>query len=158
MYVRDLMTRNAQSCTLGQTAGDAARRMWDFDIGCVPVLDENQMPIAMVTDRDVCMAAYTQCKSPHQIPIAFVMSKGIHTCKESDPLALAERTMRDWQIRRLPVVSEDGKLVGMLSLNDIALAGTHSTLERAKQRLTGDVHETLAAVCRHRSSPVGMQL
>lgn len=158
MRVRDLMTPNVHCCTTDQSASDAARAMWDFDIGCVPVVDGAHKPIAMVTDRDICMAAYTRGQAPSQLAIEHVMSRELFTCQASDSLASAERTMKERQVRRLPVVDEDGKLVGILSLNDLVLAGTRSPLAAVKQRLRGDVSETLAAVSRRRPRPVGAQL
>lgn len=158
MRVRDLMTPNVHCCTTDQNASDAARAMWDFDIGCVPVVDRDHRPIAMVTDRDICMAAYTRGQAPSQIAIEHVMSREVFTCGEADSLASAERTMQERQVRRLPVIGEDGKLVGILSLNDLVIAGTRSPLAAVKQRLRGDVSETLAAVSRHRPGPVGAQI
>jgi len=158
MRVRDLMTPNPHYCTRLQTASDAARAMSDFDIGCVPVVDAGHVPIAMVTDRDICLAAYTADAPPSRVPIAHVMSNAIYTCRVDDSLQSAERTMRDWQVRRLPVVNDRGLLVGILSLNDIVLASTRSPLAKAAQRLRGDVDRTLAAVCRHRPVPAGLQV
>lgn len=157
MLVRDLMTPNAHFCTVDQHASDAARAMSGFDIGALPVVDDEHFPVAMVTDRDIALACYQRAVAPQLLPLREVMSRGIHSCKVSDTVAVAERVMRDWQVRRLPVVDEHGKLAGVLSLSDIVLAAERSTIARAKQRVTGDLDETLAAICRHRPVPVGMQ-
>lgn len=157
MNVAELMTPNAHYCTTHQNGADAARAMWDFDIGCVPVIDDKMTLVGMVTDRDLCMAAYTRGQAPHEIPLAEIMSTNLAVCKASDPLTEAELSMRARQVRRLPVVDDGGHLVGMLSLNDIALAA-RSPVARAKQRLFGDIDETLAAISRHRPAPVGMQV
>jgi CBS domain-containing protein len=158
MLVKDLMTPNTYFCTVAQTAADAARRMWDFDIGCIPVVDDHRVPVGVVTDRDICMATYTQDKPPSEIPLQTIMSREIHTCRPSDRLSAAEQTMQMQQVRRLPVVDEQGKLIGMLSLNDLALASMRSTASKLKERIVGDVSETLAAVCRHRPAPIDAQL
>ncbi len=158
LHVRDLMTRNVHHCGPGQPASDAARAMWDFDIGCVPVVDAQWQPLGMITDRDICMATYTRGRPPSDIRVIDAMSPEIFTCAESDTLATAERIMRERQVRRLPVVDEQGKLVGLLSLNDIALARASSPTAKMKERMLGDVADTLAAVCRHRESPAGGQL
>lgn len=157
MLVRDLMTPNAHSCTVDQHASDAARAMSDFDIGAVPVVDEDGSPVAMVTDRDIALACNQKGVAPQLLPLRQVMSRGIHSCKVGDTVAVAERIMRDWQVRRLPVIDERGKLAGVLSVNDIVLASERSTLAKAKRRVTGDLDETFAAICRHRPLPVGMQ-
>lgn len=155
MHVRDLMSSHPFYCSIAGFASDAARAMWEHDIGCVPVVDEDHRPVGMVTDRDVCMGAYTRDQPPSAIPIRAVMSSGVFTCKASDSLASAEQTMRDWQVRRLPVIDDNDKLIGVLSLNDIVLASARSGIAKAAQRLRGDVQHTLAAVCRHRELPVG---
>src|SRR6476659_2910184 len=122
MRVRELMSTEPRTCTAKHTASDAARTMWECDIGSLPVVDDDDVPVGMVTDRDVCMAAYQQGRPLSAIPVLDVMSPEIHTCLESDSLASAERTMRAWQVRRLPVIDDDGRLVGVLSLNDLVLA------------------------------------
>lgn len=158
MLVRDLMTPNVHACTCDQHASDAMRAMDDFDVGCIPIVDnDGRSPIAMVTDRDIALACYHKAVPPQMLALRDVMSPGLHTCTVNDKVAAAERTMRDWQVRRLAVVDEHGQLAGILSLNDIVLAGERSALASAKQRVLGDLQETFAAVCRHRPAPVGVQ-
>jgi CBS domain-containing protein len=127
--------------------------MAEFDIGVVPVVDEEHFPVAMVTDRDIALACYHKAEGPQMIPLRDVMSRGIHSCKLGDPVTVAERIMRDWQVRRLPVVDEHGRLAGVLSLTDIVLASERSALARAKERVAGDLGETLAAICRRNATP-----
>jgi CBS domain-containing protein len=158
MRVEELMSRNPHTCTADQKASDAARAMWDFDIGCIPIIDDKRVPIAMVTDRDICMAAYMKNAAPTQLRLRDAMSRSVLTCKATDSLASAESVMRKGQVRRLPVVDAEGKLIGVLSLNDLVMAGAQSGLTKAKQRLMGDLNQTLSDVCRHRPSEVGAQL
>ena len=73
----------------------------------------------MLTDRDICMAAYTQGKPLHDISIATAMSPQLFSCKGDDSIEEAEAIMRRYQVRRLPVTDFSGRLVGVLSLNDI---------------------------------------
>jgi CBS domain-containing protein len=124
--------------------------MWELDVGCVPVVDEEGRPVAMLTDRDVCMAAYTTGKRLSQLKVQSAMSRGFFSCKADDGLAEAESTMRDWQVRRLPVVDASDRLVGVLSITDIVRARSANALERAKERVVGDLADTLSAICRHR--------
>ena len=150
MRVKELMSSKPRTCTSKQTASDAARMMWEADIGSVPVVDDDDVPVGMVTDRDVCMAAYIQGRPLNAIPILDVMSPEIYTCLEGDSVASAERTMRAWQVRRLPVLDDDGRLVGMLSLNDVVLARAEAATEKVKKRTLLGLTETMAAICRHR--------
>jgi CBS-domain-containing membrane protein len=97
----------------------------------------------MVTDRDVCMAAYTQGRPLREMRVGEVMSSKVHACRMADDLEVAERMMKSRQVRRLPVLDTDERLVGMLSLNDLAL--------RAAREVSPDqVAGVLAAVCAHR--------
>jgi CBS domain-containing protein len=144
MKVRDLMSRNASTVHLSQSASDAARVMWERDCGFAPVVDDDGKGelVGVVTDRDLCMAAYTQGKPLREIPIGSAMSRGAHTCAPGDSLAAAETTMRAHKVRRLPVV-EGGRLVGVISLSDLARAAARGGRERPSDMELG---ETLAAI------------
>ncbi len=155
MQVRELMTRDVQVCGPRDDLNRAAQIMWDHDCGVVPVVDSERRPIGMVTDRDVCMAAYTQGKPLSAIRAEEVMSRELQTCGPDTPVGDAEAAMRERRVRRLPVVDPAGKLVGILSLNDVA---RRAVQERGKRRGTpalDEVSETLAAVCRPWSEVVG---
>jgi CBS-domain-containing membrane protein len=79
------------------------------------------------------------------------MSKGVFSCSQAESLVEAKRIMRDWQIRRLPVVDSQGSLVGVISLSDIVIAQTKQPIAKLKGQLVGDeLEKTVAAVCRHR--------
>jgi CBS domain-containing protein len=157
MLVRDIMTANTHHCYHDQLASDAARMMEEFDVGCIPVVDDARRPIGMLTDRDICLATYDKQVSPFALAVSAVMSTKVLSCRVSDTVANAERTMQLGQVRRLPVIDREGTLVGILSLNDIVLARSRTSVARAKERLRGQVAATFAAICRHRSPPVGIQ-
>lgn len=153
MQVHELMTRSVIGCRTIDTLNDAARIMWEADCGCVPVLDDAGHPVGMLTDRDICMAAYTQGKPLLAIPIANAMASSVVVCRSDDSIATAEELMREHQLRRLPVVGADGTLVGILSLNDIAIRG-HLEGKRSADELGSDaIARTLAAICSR--EPIG---
>jgi CBS domain-containing protein len=149
MRVENLMTKGPQSCRPEDDLGVPARIMWENDCGCVPVVDAQSRVIAMITDRDICMAAYTQGRRLEDLPVSTAMSKKLTTCRPVDDARQAEDLMKKEQVRRLPVVDQAGKLLGILSLNDIAVeaAGTRS---RRDAPTPDEVGLTLAAVCAHR--------
>jgi len=151
MRVRSLMTTAVHSCTPEQTLADAARVMWEHDVGCVPVIDEGGRPLGVITDRDVCMTAYLRGNPLGEMQVASAMSPSLFSCHLNDSVTDAERTMMTRQVRRLPVVDDHGVMVAILSLNDIVLNRTRSTLSKFRERLRGNVVETLAAISRHRS-------
>jgi CBS domain-containing protein len=148
MNVEDLMTKNVKSCGPEDGLDLAARLMWEYDCGCVPVTDEQGRPLAMLTDRDVCMASFTQGRAPSELRVKSAMSNTLHAVGPRDPLSKAERLMQEFQVRRLPVVDAGGRLVGLLSMNDIARESARERPQRHKAVTSDDVAATLASVCR----------
>jgi CBS domain-containing protein len=120
MQVKELMTSSPSVCTLDETANEAARIMWERDCGAVPVVDRHGHVVGMITDRDICIAAYFQGEPLSQIRVADVMSRELCVVRPEDEVAAAERVMRENQVRRLPVVTDGKLLVGILSVSDIA--------------------------------------
>jgi CBS-domain-containing membrane protein len=106
----------------------------------------------MITDRDVCMAAYTQAQLLGRIPVSQAMSRELYSCTPEENLADVEKRMRAHQVRRLPVVDSEGRLRGFLSLADIAQRATKDAKGKAsaKQVSYAEVGETVAAVTRPR--------
>lgn len=126
LRVDSIMSKDVVSCQLSDSLGVAAQIMWEKDCGCVPVVDSEGRVVSIVTDRDVCMAAYTQGKQLHDMAIADIGSRELHTCHRDEPVSDAVTTMAIAQVRRLPVVDADGLLVGVLALSDlIRHAWTH---------------------------------
>ena len=150
MRVEDVMSKRPRTCTESQSMSEAAQVMWEHDVGCVPIVGNDGRPVGMITDRDICMAAYTTGEPLAALPVARAMSRDLAACAADTPLQEAEKIMVDRQIRRLPVVDRAGALVGVLSLNDIALAARESS-GRPGERLRGDLSMTLASICEHRT-------
>jgi CBS domain-containing protein len=121
MQVKDVMTASPSTVTPDDTTNQAARIMWERDCGAVPVVDANRKVVGMVTDRDICIAAYFQGEPLSQIRVGDVMSRELHTCRPEDEVARAEHLMREHQVRRLPIVQDGEMLVGILSVGDLAL-------------------------------------
>lgn len=130
LNVEALMTAEPRSCTITDTLQQAAALMWDNDCGVVPVVDASGRLAGIVTDRDVCMACYTQGRAPHEIPIQNVMSKTLFTLGPADGIATALALFADRQVRRAPVTNQIGVLVGMLSLADVVHASSEGRLGR----------------------------
>jgi CBS domain-containing protein len=118
--VRSLMTAEVQACSPEDTLEQAARGMWEHDCGALPVVEQGRV-IAMLTDRDICMATFTQNKSPRELTVNHAMSKQLFTAAPDESVGAALSTMAQYRVRRLPVVSPDRRLLGMLSLADITL-------------------------------------
>lgn len=120
MNVGDLMSRDLHTCESHHSLACAARTMWERDCGSVPIVDAAGRPVGMITDRDICMAAVMQNDRPSTIPIATVAMKTVVTVRATDSAERAEMLMQKHQLRRLGVVNEDGRLIGIISLNDLA--------------------------------------
>lgn len=146
MHVHELMTHAPGVCTTTDHLTRAAQIMWERDCGAVPVLDGEGRLTGIVTDRDVCMAAYTQGRTLHEIPVAEVMSKVLYTVGPDATLEDALEALQRHEVRRLPVTDSRGQLLGILSLADFARAA------RAwrKAAAQGELLAALEAVSRAR--------
>jgi CBS domain-containing protein len=146
--VQDVMTSPAHSCTPGETLVGAARAMWDYSCGALPVLDSEGRPAGMITDRDICMALARKNRFPGDIRVREVMSPHPFVCHPGDGAESALATMAKRQVRRLPVVDAQGRLVGIVSVNDVlARAGSPRRDLRGADEVHRLVVETLLELC-----------
>ena len=149
--VQQLMTQNVQVCGPDDTLDGVARLLWENDIGAVPVNGSTGSVIAMVTDRDVCMAAYTTGRPLSQIRVHEAMSKTLATVRADQPIDEAQGIMRERQVRRLPVVDEGGCLVGVISQNDLLREAARLREVPRKELSAVAVTATVASIGRARS-------
>jgi len=144
MLVGSLMTPSPRTVAPEASLDAAARWLWELDVGVLPVV-RGDRPVGMLTDRDVCMAAYTQGRPLRELTVAQAMSRELHAACLEDDAVEALRLMAERQVRRLPVVDEGGALVGLLSLADLeaeveagrldpgALAGALAAIARPRR-------------------------
>jgi CBS domain-containing protein len=152
MKIWELMERKVASCAPTDSLILPARIMWERDCGCVPVVDRNNLVVGMITDRDVCMAAYTQGRSLDVIRVQDAMATPVVSCAPADDLATAEDLMRDNRVRRLPVCEADGTLAGVISLSDIAMESERERRESEPRLIRStQVAEILGAVSKPRA-------
>jgi CBS domain-containing protein len=145
MNVDQAMTRDVKACGPNDSLSQAAQVMWESDCGCVPVVDDEGRVIGMLTDRDICMAAYTRGQPISNMTVASAASGRLISVQPLDTLATAEQRMREHQIRRLPVVDGDGKLVGLLSTSDLV---RHARMgHRSTDASADSIVKTLLAIC-----------
>ena len=128
MKVADLMTRDPQIIDPETTLQHAAELMDDLGIGLLPVCESGRL-IGVVTDRDITVRGTAAGRRPEETRVADVMTSDLRWCFEDEDVADAERLMRDAQIRRLPVLDQNRKIVGMLSLGDLAAKGARDVRE-----------------------------
>ncbi|HEY9530690.1 MAG TPA: CBS domain-containing protein [Burkholderiales bacterium] len=121
MRISEAMSRDVRLVDPGQTIRDVAKIMADIDAGAVPV-SENDRLVGMITDRDIAVRAIAQGKGP-DTPVREVMSQEVKYCFDDEELDHVAKNMGDIRVRRLPVVNREKRLVGIVSLGDVALKG-----------------------------------
>ena len=119
--ISEVMTRGIQIANPDQTIREAAMTMAREDIGSLPV-GENDRLIGMITDRDIALRAVAEGRSPNT-PVRDVMTDDIKYCFEDDDVAQVAQNMAELQVRRLPVVNRDKRLVGIVALSNVAQCG-----------------------------------
>ncbi|MGH6678189.1 MAG: CBS domain-containing protein [Bradyrhizobium sp.] len=118
MKVADVMTSEVQLCTPDDTIKDAAEAMINLDIGLLPVAEGDHL-VGMISDRDIAIRAVGRGRGA-DTKIGDVMTHDIKYCFNDEDLESVSRNMGDIQVRRLPVLNRDKRLVGIISLGDIA--------------------------------------
>ena len=119
MRVNEVMSRDVQICTPGSTIRECASKMAEIDAGAIPV-GENDRLIGMVTDRDIAIRGVAAGKGP-ETPVREVMSAEVKYVFDDEDVNQAAKSMAQLQVRRLPVVNRDKRLVGIVSLADLAV-------------------------------------
>ena len=142
MRVSEAMTRDVRVASPGQSIREVARMMDEIDAGALPV-GENDRLVGMITDRDIALRAVAQGKGP-DTPVRDVMSREVKYCYEDEDLEHVAENMGDLQVRRLPVVSRDKRLVGIVALGDIARSEDHGTTGQVTEQVSkrGGKHST----------------
>jgi CBS domain-containing protein len=120
MDVREVMTPDVVIASPDDTLQHAAEMMVDIDAGVLPVAEKDRL-VGMLTDRDITVRAVAAGKTPAECKVREIMSPEIKYIYEDESLEDAARNMSELQIRRLPVLSRDKRLVGIVSLGDLAL-------------------------------------
>jgi CBS domain-containing protein len=118
--VQEIMHREVRRTNPDMSLEDAARKMRDMDIGCLPVC-ENEELIGVITDRDIICRVVAETRDPATITVRDVMSKDVAFCFEDQSAMDAAQLMREKHVRRLPVFDHDNHMVGMLTLSDLSV-------------------------------------
>ena len=150
MRVEQIMTRNVRTCGPGDSLSTAARIMWEADCGCVPVVETENgdaRVVGVITDRDICMAAYTQGLPLAAIPVGSAMSRNVVACRTSDSVADTARLLQQHRIHRVPVLDDSGRLAGIVSVNDLARLAAGET---GRKGIGYELTEMLASICEPR--------
>ncbi len=155
MRVREIMTKDVATATLDSTVEDVATMMKEDDIGSIPVLDDGELA-GIVTDRDIVIRCIAEGKDPAETTVEDILTEELHTVEPDADAEEAARIMADRQIRRLPVV-EEGELIGVVSLGDIAVKEDTDTASESLQDISEGVKEERALRGRQQKSRGGQQ-
>jgi CBS domain-containing protein len=119
MQLKEVMTRRVEVICPDATLEEAAEKMKSLDVGPLPVCDGERL-VGMITDRDITVRATSAGKEPKRTPVRDVMTEEIKYCFEDEDVQVAADLMAKAQIRRLVVLNRDKRLVGIVSLGDLA--------------------------------------
>jgi CBS domain-containing protein len=120
--IKDVMTSDPCTIDADKSVAYAAKMMRDEDVGLAPIVEGDKL-IGMLTDRDIAIRVVAEGKDPDQVTVGEVASKQVVTVDPQQELHEALRIMAKHQVRRLPVVEEDGRLVGVVAQADVAREG-----------------------------------
>lgn len=148
MKVEELMTKPVVTILVQESLGVAAQKMWDNDCGVLPVVGDDGRLVGILTDRDICMSAWSQGRQVNAIRAEEAMAKQVFSVRSDQEIGVAEMMMAEHQVRRVPVVDANEKPIGILSMNDLAREAARSG-SRIKDGVARAVR-TLAAICQPR--------
>jgi CBS domain-containing protein len=153
MNVSELMT-TTNITTIAPDAGmdQAIQMMADRDVGCLPVTDGDRRVIGIVTDRDISLAACSRTSPMCDLPVADAMTKDVVSVTPSTSVEQAEKLLRERQLHRLPVLDEDERIIGMITLNDIAHGAAAQRWQGDDGLSPRDVGRTVAAIGERRTA------
>jgi CBS domain-containing protein len=133
----DVMTKDPVACLPDDTASKVAQLMRDIDVGSIPVIESEQTKklIGIVTDRDLALHVVADDRNAGSVKVSDVMTREVVTCRTDDSIQMAIEAMAQNQLRRMPVVDRDQKLVGIIAQADVAtrMNQTDETAEMVRE-------------------------
>jgi len=127
MKISEIMTPEVGVLAPEATLDEAAEQMRDLDVGLLPVCDGDRL-VGMITDRDITIRAVAEGMDPREIQVGSVMTPEVRYCYEDQDVEDAAKLMNELQIRRLPILNRGKRLVGIVSLGDLATRTDDTTI------------------------------
>jgi CBS domain-containing protein len=123
MKIRDIMTKDPACCVLSDSAQTVAKILCDRNIGSMPVVADQQSRklVGMITDRDLCCSVIAQGMDPKTTPIEKLITLAPANCRDGENVEHCERLMQEHQVRRIPIVDAEDRVIGIVSQADLAL-------------------------------------
>ena len=149
MRVLEIMMRTPYFCHPESNLGEAAELMWKGTCGFLPVVGSEGNVVGVVTDRDICIALGTQGRPSGELTAAEVMSKKVFSCAPEDDVHVALVAMREGRVRRLPVITKEGALVGVISVDDVLLRAETTGVRKAAGVSAEEIVNAFRAINTH---------
>ena len=150
MKVKEVMMGTPYSCQLDTNLGAATELMWVGNCGFLPVVGADSKVVGVVTDRDICIALGTRNKLPGDVTVREVLSSKLYSCSPDDEIHVALQEMRNGGVRRLPVITETGNLVGVISMDDLVKKAEAVGMGNQPELSTDEVVRTYRAIDQRR--------
>jgi len=150
MKVKDVMMGTPYYCQPETNLGSATELMWNADCGFLPVESADGKVTGVITDRDICIALGTRNRPAGEVTVAEVLTGKLYSCTPDDDIHMALHTMKDARVRRLPVLSENGTLAGILSMDDILPRAEPSSFGKEPELSSDEVVRTLRSITQRR--------
>jgi CBS domain-containing protein len=148
MKVKEVMTDTPYYCQPKTNLGTATEYMWEGNCGFLPVVENDGKVTGVITDRDICIAFGTRNRLPGEISVGEVMSRKVFSCSPEDNIHVALQTMKEGQVRRLAVISRDGSLAGVISLDDVLCRAESASLGKEPELTSEEVVKIYKAINR----------
>lgn len=146
MKVKEVMMGTPYYCQRETNLGSATELMWNGNCGFLPVEAPDGKVIGVITDRDICVALGTRSRLPGDVTAGEVMSGNLYSCAADDDIHMALQAMKEGKVRRLPVIAQDGHLVGVISMDDILLRTEPTSLGKQPELSSDEVVRTYRAI------------
>ena len=159
MNVKDAMTTAPARCTPGINLGAAVEILWKGNCGLLPIVDEHERVISVITERDICIALGTRNRLAGEITVGEVATHRAICCSPDDDVRSALAKMVQAKIRRLPVVTAEGKLEGIIAMDDVVapIVLKDSGLKNSGPGSTATSQDAVSAPVRSADSPANRQ-
>ena len=136
MRVSEIMTCGVECARPADDLARAAERIKKLNVGALPVCGDNDKLVGMITDRDITVRAVAEGRDPDKTMVRDAMSDAVRYCFEDEDAEEVARKMGSWQIRRLPVLNRDKRLVGIVSLGDMVIGGSEDPAKEALKEIS----------------------
>lgn len=143
MKVLDIMTHTAICCGPETNVAAAVEMMWNRNCGMLPVVDADGKLAGIVTDRDICVALGTRNQLAGSVPVRDVATKNVYACGPDEEIHVALQTMAENKVHRLPVVDQEGRVQGVLSMDDILVHADMNKWEACSELSSEEVIRSL---------------